>query len=61
MRITERNYFDRFSKSIGNEIPGLINAYDFSEKRGRFDYLTKSSTVYSPNIEGNSINFVHYT
>lgn len=43
-------------KSIGKEIPKLVAHYDFSEKGGDFEYLTKSSAVYSSNIEGNSID-----
>jgi Fic family protein len=60
MRITERNYLDSYNKSIGKEIPRLINGFDFSENRGEFDYLTKSSAVYSSNIEGNSIDLNSY-
>ncbi|MGD8780921.1 MAG: Fic family protein [Ignavibacteria bacterium] len=60
MRITERKYLDTFLKSIGHEIPALIENYDFSENRGGFDYLTKSSAVYSSNIEGNSIDLNSY-
>ncbi len=60
MRITERKYLDSFTKSIGHEIPTLIENYDFSENRGGFDYMTKSSAVYSSNIEGNSIDLNSY-
>lgn len=60
MRITERNYLDAYKKSIGDEIPQLIRDFDFSENRGRFEYLTKSSAVYSSNIEGNSIDLNSY-
>jgi len=60
MRITERKYLDQFKEVIGNEIPGLIADFDFSEKRGGFEYLTKSSAVYSSNIEGNSIDLNSY-
>jgi len=63
MRITERKYLDVYKKSIGNEIPKLIRDFDFSENRGGFEYLTKSSAVYSSNIEGNSIDlnsFMNY-
>ena len=63
MRITERKYLDLYKKSIGNEIPKLIYDFDFSENRGEFEYLTKSSAVYSSNIEGNSIDlnsFMNY-
>ncbi len=63
MRITDRKYLDTYIQSIGNEIPGLIKNYDFSENNGGFDYLTKSSAVYSSNIEGNSVDlnsFMNY-
>ncbi len=60
MRITERRYLDTYIKLIGHEIPTLIENYDFSEKRGGFDYLTKSSAIYSSNIEGNSIDLNSY-
>jgi Fic family protein len=60
MRITERKYLDIYNKSIGKEIPRLINGFDFSENRGGFGYLTKSSAIYSSNIEGNSIDLNSY-
>ncbi len=60
MRITERKYFDTYKASIGNEISNLIKNFDFSENRGGFEYLTKSSAVYSSNIEGNSIDLNSY-
>ncbi|NHJ85707.1 MAG: Fic family protein [Asgard group archaeon] len=60
MRITERKYLDSYIKSIGHEIPTLIENFDFSENRGGFEYLTKSSAVYSSNIEGNSIDLNSY-
>ena len=60
MRITERKYLDTYIKLIGHEIPNLIENYDFSENRGGFEYLTKSSAVYSSNIEGNSIDLNSY-
>jgi Fic family protein len=60
MRIIERKYIDIYHKSIGKQIPRLINGYDFSEKRGGFGYLTKSSAIYSSNIEGNSIDLNSY-
>ncbi|MDD2411583.1 MAG: Fic family protein [Bacteroidales bacterium] len=60
MRITERKFLDTYIQSIGHEIPILIKKYDFSENRGRFDYLIKSSAVYSSNIEGNSIDLNSY-
>lgn len=51
MRITETKYLDAYKRSIGIEIPKLIEDYDFSENGGEFEYLTKSSAVYSSNIE----------
>lgn len=60
MRITERKYLDTYIKLIGHEVSTLIENYDFSENRGGFDYLTKSSAIYSSNIEGNSIDLNSY-
>lgn len=60
MRVTERKYLDNFKSVIGDEIPALIAHCDFSENQGTFDYLTKSSAVYSSNIEGNSIDLNSY-
>ena len=60
MRIIERKYLDIYKKSIGKEIPKLIEDIDFNEDRGGFEYLTKSSAVYSSNIEGNSIDLNSY-
>lgn len=63
MKITDKKYFESYSKIIGNDIPLLLEKYDFSEQRGNFDYLTKSSAVYSSNIEGNTIDlnsFMNY-
>lgn len=60
MKVTERKYLEAYTKSIGHEIPTLIENYDFSENRGGFEYMTKSSAVYSSNIEGNSIDLNSY-
>jgi Fic family protein len=60
MKITERKYFDTYKDLIGNEISKLIKDFDFSENGGGFEYLTKSSAVYSSNIEGNSIDLNSY-
>lgn len=60
MRITERKYLEPYKNSIGDEIPKLIRDFDFSENRGGFEYLTKSSAIYSSNIEGNSIDLNSY-
>lgn len=63
MRITERKYLDKYKDLIGDQVSRLIKYFDFSENQGGFDYLTKSSAVYSSNIEGNSIDlnsFMNY-
>jgi len=63
MRITDKKYFEKYLTTTGNKIPLLIEKYDFSDSNGGFDYLTKSSAVYSSNIEGNSIDlnsFMNY-
>lgn len=60
MKITDKKYLDTYIQSIGHEIPALIQNYDFSENNGGFHYLTKSSAVYSSNIEGNSIDLNSY-
>ncbi|PIE86182.1 MAG: hypothetical protein CSA05_01895 [Bacteroidia bacterium] len=63
MRVTEKKYLEKYKETIGDEIPALIKNLDFSESRGGFEYLTKSSAVYSSNIEGNSIDlnsFMNY-
>ena len=60
MKITERQYLKEYSEKIGSQISGLINDFDFSESQSKFDYLTKSSAVYSSNIEGNSIDLNSY-
>ncbi len=60
MRITEKKYLDTYIQTIGNKIPRLIQDFDFSENKRNFDYLTKSSAIYSSNIEGNSIDLNSY-
>lgn len=60
MKITDRKYLKEYSDKIGNQIPELINKFDFSETKNNFEYLTKASAVYSSNIEGNSIDLNSY-
>lgn len=60
MRITSRKYLEEYTQIIGKEISTLIKNYDFSEDKGGFEYLTKSSAVFSSNIEGNSIDLNSY-
>ena len=44
MRITDRKYFGTYKDLIGNKISKLIKDFDFSENRGVFEYLIKSSS-----------------
>jgi Fic family protein len=60
MRVIDRKYIDIYTKIIGHTVPNLLQNFDFSESMGGFDYLTKSSAVYSSNIEGNSIDLNSY-
>ncbi len=63
MRINSKKYFDTYKNGIGHELPDLIEAFDFTDSRGDFNYLTKVSAVYSSNIEGNSVDlnsFMNY-
>ncbi len=60
MKITDKKYFNQYSKIIGNEIELLIKNADFNKKEVDFDYQIKSSAVYSSNIEGNSIDLNSY-
>ena len=63
MTVTEGKYLKEYLSAIGNRIPEGITAFDFSERRNNFSYLTKASAVYSSNIEGNSIDlnsFMNY-
>ena len=45
---------------VGNNIPKLSSSYDFSNQNGDLNYLTKTSAVFSSNIEGNSLNINSY-
>lgn len=60
MRITDRKYLNDYQNANGNQIPKLIEEFDYSDSRGSFDFLTKSSAIYSSNIEGNSIDLNSY-
>lgn len=60
MRITDRKYLNDYQNTNGNQIPKLIEEFDYSDSRGSFDFLTKSSAIYSSNIEGNSIDLNSY-
>ena len=60
MQVTTRQYLPQYPERIGNQIPGLIYNFDFSESNGGVDFLTKASAVYSANIEGNSVDLNSY-
>ena len=63
MRVTDKKYYEDYFYQVGKEIPQLIKKYDFTIKNGDLSYLTKSSAVYSSNIEGNAIDlnsFMNY-
>ncbi|NLA24164.1 MAG: Fic family protein, partial [Bacteroidales bacterium] len=60
MRLIEKKYLEAYSEIIGKEIKNLIENFNFSEENGSFEYLTKSSAVYSSNIEGNSLDLNSY-
>lgn len=63
MRVTDKSYLNMYMQQIGNTIHSLIETFNFSEENKTFDYLTKSSAVYSSNIEGNTIDlnsFMNY-
>lgn len=63
MNALSLKYFTDYQDIFGNEIPELVKYFDFSDSKGTFDYLTKSSAVYSSNIEGNSVDlnsFMNY-
>lgn len=60
MRVTERKYLKEYTEVVGYKLPGLIQGFDFSDNRGAFEYHTKTSAVYSSNIEGNSIDLNSY-
>jgi len=60
MKITERKYLEEYVNLIGKEIPDLIKNFNFKNDEISFEYLTKSSAVYSSNIEGNSVDLNSY-
>ena len=60
MNISDRKYLTEYSARIETGISDLIARFDFSDEHNSFDYLTKSSAVYSSNIEGNSIDLNSY-
>lgn len=60
MHVTDKKYLDKYIHTIGQEIPSLISNHDFLKDEVGFEYLTKSSAVFSSNIEGNSIDLNSY-
>ncbi len=63
MRITNKKYFNDYLDVISKNIPTLIDKFDFSKKAGDFSYLTKTSAIFSSNIEGNTVDlntFMNY-
>ncbi|MDR2450036.1 MAG: hypothetical protein LBD52_08785 [Prevotellaceae bacterium] len=47
-----KGYWNEYLQLTGQQIPELIKQFDFSERAISLEYLTKSSAVYSSNIEG---------
>lgn len=60
IKITETKYFEEYHRLIGEKIDELIQNHDFSEQKIEFGYSTKSSAVYSSNIEGNTVDLNTY-
>jgi Fic family protein len=56
MQTLTDKYFNIYQKKIGKQIQKSLSAFDFSDDTEKFSYLTKSSAVYSSNIEGNTID-----
>jgi Fic family protein len=62
-KITDKKYFEEYTRIIGHEIPERVRQFDFSVHGIDLDYMTKASAVYSSNIEGNSVDlnsFMNY-
>jgi Fic family protein len=60
MKITEKNYLADYHNLIGHKIDDLIQNHDFSEQKVEFSFSTRSSAVYSSNIEGNTVDLNSY-
>jgi len=58
--VTETKYFKEYRQSIGSHIDEWMHQYDFSEHKSGFGYSTRSSAVYSSNIEGNTVDLNSY-
>jgi Fic family protein len=56
MRIIDDRYLNQYRQALGNQIKGWFESYDFSDETIDLGYNTKTSAVYSSNIEGNSID-----
>lgn len=60
IKVTETKYFKEYQQSIGRHIDEWIHQYDLREQKIEFDYSTRSSAVYSSNIEGNTVDLNSY-
>ena len=40
MNYLDKKYYNKYNKKIGNQIKYIIDNFDFSDKRGNFEYLT---------------------
>ena len=62
MKITDKQYFALFQKSIGRDFKNLVADFDFTDGTD-LGYQTQACAVYSSNIEGNSVDlnsFMNY-
>lgn len=60
MRIIDEKYLAQYRQATGYLIKDWFDAFDFSDERISLDYNTKTSAVYSSNIEGNTIDVNSY-
>ncbi len=60
IKVTESKYFKEYHKIIGHKVDELIDSHDFSDQKIEFGFSTKSSAVYSSNIEGNTVDLNTY-
>ena len=63
MKITDKKYYSKYQELVGKDVLKLLADFDFSDANDRFEYLTKSSCLYSSKIEGNSLDlnsFMNY-
>jgi len=60
IEVTETKYFENYQRIMGHRIDEWIQRHDFSDQKIEFGYSTKSSAVYSSNIEGNPVDLNLY-